>query len=172
MKNEQRRKSILKKLNSSNEPISANVFANVFSVTRQIIVADIALLRAAGHPIRSEHKGYFLEKSNKNEIIKRIVVRHIGDEVKNELYTIVDNGAKVVDVIVEHTVYGKISAELNLSSRYDVDKFLQKLDKTGANPLSILTEGLHIHTVSLKDTESFERITEQLKGLNILIDFD
>lgn len=172
MKNEQRRKNILKKLKLSNEPISATVFADAFSVTRQIIVADIALLRASGYPIRSEHRGYFLEKSDKNEILKRIVVKHGSDEVKDELFTIIDNGAKVIDVIIDHTIYGKISAELNLSSRYDVEKFIQQLDNTGANPLSILTEGLHIHTISIKDPESFERIVEQLKNLNILIDFD
>ena len=172
MKIEQRRKNILKKLKLSNEPISANVFVDAFSVTRQIIVADIALLRASGYPIRSEHRGYFLEKSDKNEILKRIVVKHGSDEVKDELFTIIDNGAKVIDVIIDHTIYGKMSAELNLSSRYDVEKFIQQLDNTGANPLSILTEGLHIHTISIKDPESFERIVEQLKNLNILIDFD
>jgi len=90
----------------------------------------------------------------------------------DELYAIVDNGAKVIDVIVEHSVYGKISAELNLSSRYDVDKFLQKISESDANPLSDLTEGLHVHTLSLKDAESFDRIVECLKDLQILVDFE
>ena len=172
MNNEQRRKGILKKLKASNEAISANVFAEAFSVTRQIIVADIALLRASGYPIRAEHRGYVLEKVEKNDIVKRIVVKHGMEEVKNELYIIVDNGAKVVDVIVEHSVYGKLSAELNLSSRYDVDKFLQKVKEEGASSLSDLTEGLHIHTISSKDEESFDRIVEQLNELKILVDYE
>ena len=172
MNNEQRRKGILKKLKASNEAISANVFAEMFSVTRQIIVADIALLRASGYPIRAEHRGYVLEKVEKNDIVKRIVVKHGMEEVKNELYIIVDNGAKVVDVIVEHSVYGKLSAELNLSSRYDVDKFLQKVKEAEASSLSDLTEGLHIHTISLKDEESFGRIVEQLNELKILVDYE
>ena len=172
MKNEQRRKGILKKLKACNEPVSANVFADMFSVTRQIIVADIALLRAAGYPIRAEHKGYVLEKVEKNEITRRIVVKHGGDEVKSELYAVVDNGARIVDVIVEHSIYGKLSAELNLSSRYDVDKFLQKVADAGATPLSDLTEGVHIHTISLKDAESFDRIVEQLNELKILVDYE
>jgi len=172
MKNEQRRKAILKKLKASTTAISATVFADSFGVTRQIIVADIALLRASGYPIRAEHKGYVLEKAEKNDIIKRIVVKHRGDQLMDELYAIVDNGAKVIDVIVEHSVYGKISAELNLSSRYDVDKFLQKISESDANPLSDLTEGLHVHTLSLKDAESFDRIVECLKDLQILVDFE
>ena len=172
MKNEQRRSGILKKLKTCKEAVSATVLAEMFSVTRQVIVADIALLRASGHPIRAEHKGYVLEKAEKNGITKRIVVKHSNGEVEKELYIIVDNGATVVDVIVEHSVYGKISAELNLSSRYDVDKFLNKLADADASPLSNLTEGLHIHTLLLKDTESFDRIVNQLKDLKILVDYE
>lgn len=172
MKNDQRRKAILKKLKASNTAISATVFADAFGVTRQIIVADIALLRAAGYSIRAEHKGYVLEKVEKSDITKRIVVKHDANQVKDELYTVVDNGATIIDVIVDHSVYGKISAELNLSSRYDVDKFLQKTAESEAAPLSDLTEGLHIHTLSLKDIESFDRIVERLNDLKILVEYE
>ena len=73
-------------------------------VSTSNIVADIALLRASGYPIRAEHKGYVLDKANINGKVKRIVVQHTKDEVKEELYAIVDNGGKVLDVIVEHSV--------------------------------------------------------------------
>ena len=171
MNNEQRRIEIINKLQNSDMPISATSLANLFSVTRQIIVADIALLRAFGHSIRAEHKGYVLEKENSNEIIKKIVVKH-GDEVTtDELYAIVDNGGRVVDVIVEHPIYDKISAELNLASRYDVDCFINKIKEQDAAPLSVLTEGLHIHTVAVKDNEAFDRIIKKLTELKILVDF-
>ena len=156
----------------SDKPISASGFASEFSVTRQIIVADIALLRASGYPIRAEHKGYVLEKNDNLAILKRAVVKHGKNEVQDELYTIVDNGGKVINVIVQHSVYGKIVADLNLASRYDVDRFLKHIQETDAKPLLLLTEGLHIHTISVKDEESFQRILKQLDDLHILVEHD
>ena len=172
MKNEQRREKILEYLKNSKTPTNATFFANMFSVTRQIIVADIALLRASGYSIRAEHKGYILDRVDNDGIIKRIVVKHGKDSVQEELYSIVDNGGRVIDVIVEHSVYGTISCELNLSSRYDVDTFIEKINALGVNPLSLLTEGLHIHTIAIKDTVSFERIINCLTNMNILIEHD
>ena len=172
MNSEQRREQIISALQASDKPISATYFANEFSVTRQIIVADIALLRAGGYSIRAEHKGYVLEKACDHAMTKRIVVKHGKGEVKEELYAIVDNGGKVLDVIVHHSVYGKIAAELNLSSRYDVDRFVRHINETGSNHLSLLTEGLHIHTVAVQDEDSFGSIIGQLSALNILIAYE
>ena len=171
MNNEQRRIEILNTLKASNSAISANDFAKDYSVTRQIIVADIALLRAAGYPIRAEHRGYVLEKQESNETLKRIVVKHGADKVTEELYAVVDNGGRIVDVIVEHPVYGKISAELNLSSRYEVDLFVKKISDSGVAPLSQLTDGLHIHTISLRDASAFDRIVERLNELGVLVEY-
>ena len=172
MNSEQRREKIISMLQMSEKPISASGLASEFSVTRQIIVADIALLRASGHPIRAEHKGYVLEKSENHAILKRVVVKHGKNEVQDELYTIVDNGGKIINVIVQHSVYGKIVAELNLSSRYDIDRFIKHIQETDAKPLLLLTEGLHIHTVSVKDDESFQHILKQLDDLHILVEHD
>ena len=169
MTGEKRRQIIVEKLKTSGTPVSATAFADEFGVTRQIVVADVALLRASGYPIRAEHKGYVIDKQDSDGIIKRIVVKHGKDNLVDELYAIVDNGGKVVDVVVEHSVYGKLSGELNLSSRYDVDCFVQKVNDTGASPLSFLTEGLHVHTIAVKDEQSFERIKTQLNKLGILI---
>lgn len=170
MNGEERRSLIIAELKKNELPLSATRLAEKFSVTRQIIVADIALLRASGYPVRAEHKGYVLDQRDKDGLIKRIVVKHGKDDVLDEFYSIVDNGGKVLDVIVEHSMYGKISVELNVSSRYDADTFVKRIKDTGANPLSLLTEGLHIHTVSVKDEESFSRIEKKLSELNILIE--
>ena len=172
MNSEQRREKIISVLQTSDKPISANSFANEFSVTRQIIVADIALLRASGHPIRAEHKGYVLEKSDSLATLRRVVVKHGQNEVQDELYAIVDHGGKVVDVIVQHSVYGKIVAELNLFSRYDVDRFIKQVNETDAKPLLLLTEGLHIHTIEIKDEVTFGSIIERLNELHILVEHD
>lgn len=171
MNSEERRKNIIVRLEKSDSPISATCLAGEYSVTRQIIVADIALLRASGHMIRAEHKGYVLDKSNNSDFVKRIVVSHGKENVKEELYAIVDHGAKVLDVIVEHSVYGQISAGLNLSSRYDVDNFVRKIKETGANPLSLLTEGLHIHTIVVKDDDSFKAIVDSLNAMKVLVEY-
>ena len=169
MNSEERRLSIVKRLKQSSAPISASVLAKEFSVTRQIIVADIALLRASGLSIIAESKGYVLHKvDDKN--IKRIIVKHGKDKVLEELYTILDNGGKILDVIIEHTIYGKISVELNIFSRYDADEFVKKVDLSHATPLSLLTEGVHIHTISVVDEKSFERIKDRLTGLGVLIE--
>lgn len=169
MNSEERRNLIVQRLQQESQPISANQFAKEFSVTRQIIVADIALLRAAGYSISADNKGYKLNAIS-DDRIKRIVVKHGKSEVLDEFYAIVDNGGKVLDVIVEHLIYGKITVELNIFSRYDADEFVNKINKTKANPLSLLTEGLHIHTIMIEDERSFGRIKEKLADLGILIE--
>ena len=168
MKSEERRKLIIKTLEESHSSISANFFANKFNVTRQIIVADIALLRASGHSISADNKGYKLLTINK-DLIKKIVVQHSKYEVADEFYAVVDNGGKVLDVIVEHPIYGNISVELNISSRYEADEFIKKLNETNSNPLSLLTQGIHIHTIEVPNNDSFSRIKNKLIELNLLI---
>ena len=168
MKSEERRNLIITMLEENDTSISATSLANKFNVTRQIIVADIALLRATGYSIIADNKGYKLNTIN-TDLIKRIVVQHTKDDVNNEFYAIVDNGAKVLDVVVEHPVYGKISVELNISSRYEADEFVTKLDETNSNPLSLLTQGIHIHTIEVPNEQAFERIKNKLSELGILI---
>ena len=172
MNGEERRNHIITRLQESALPISATCLAGECDVTRQIIVADIALLRAGGCPIRAEHKGYVLDKEVAADKMHRVVVKHGKEDVRDEFYAVLDNGGSIFDVIVEHSMYGKISVELNISSRFEADEFVKKINETGANPLSLLTEGLHVHTIVVKDEESFERILEKLKQLNILIDYE
>lgn len=170
MNSEQRRNAIIEILENSAMPVSAANLAEKFGVTRQIIVADIALLRAAGHIIRAEHKGYVSEKRDTSVLFKKFAVKHGKDDVRDEFYIIVDNGGRVLDVTVEHPVYGKISAELNIASRYDADMFVEKMNITDVNPLSLLTHGLHIHTVAARSEESFIRIREKLTEKGIFIE--
>ena len=169
MNGQERRTAIIKRLEGSTAPVSAKCLAEEHAVTRQIIVADIALLRAAGYRITAVSRGYMLE-TPADGLIRHIAVKHGKDEVEQEFYTVVDNGGRVLDVIIEHSVYGRISVELNISSRYDADLFVRRINETGANPLSLLTEGLHIHTISVKDEQAFLRITRQLSELGILIE--
>ena len=116
-----RRENILNEIKKSNKPISATYLAKLFGVSRQIIVGDIALIRASGTNIIATPRGYVLDK-NINESVYTIAVKHNVEHLADELYTIVDYGAEVVDVIVEHPVYGQLSGSLHLTSRYDVDE--------------------------------------------------
>lgn len=171
MNGEERRNIILSELEKAKTPVNATKLAELCSVTRQIIVADVALLRASGVPIRAEHRGYRLEREEAG-IEKRIVCCHKKEDVRNEFYAIVDHGGKVRDVMVEHSIYGQISATLRISSRKDADDFVRKTALSGASHLSDLTAGIHIHTLTVPSEESFEAICKTLSDLGILIDHD
>ena len=82
----------------------------------------------------------------------------------------VDNGGGLLDVIVEHPLYGQISGSLQIFSRYDVDLFLKKLRENRANPLSTLTEGIHLHTLSCPSPEVFARVRKALSEKGILLE--
>ena len=163
-----RRQNILAELNDATAPINATKLAEMNGVTRQIIVADIALLRAAGNNIRAEHRGYVLDRTI-GEIRKKIVCKHPKENVVDEFYAIVDNGGKVIDVQVEHSIYGVISADMSISSRFDADEFVRNVSESGAAQLSDLTGGVHVHTIGVKDEVTFDRICSKLDELGILI---
>lgn len=172
MKAEARRKNIVARLISEGGPVSGGALAEEFGVSRQIIVADVALLRASGFPIRSEHRGYVLAREERPGLTRRIVCRHAKEDVCKEFYAIVDRGGRVRDVTVEHSVYGSISAPLLISSRTDADDFVRKTALSGASHLSDLTGGIHVHTLSVDSEEAFASICAALTDLGILIDHD
>ncbi len=172
MNGEERRIKILTELEQAKTPVSASSLAELCSVTRQIIVADVALLRASGAPIRAEHRGYVLAREQETGIQKRIVCCHKKEDVRNEFYSIVDHGGKVLDVMVEHSIYGQISANLSIASRKDADDFVRKTALSGASHLSDLTAGIHVHTLIVDSESSFEVICQTLLDLGILIDHD
>ncbi len=168
MSGEERRQAILDDLKEVFAPLSATRLAEKYGVTRQIIVADIALLRAAGNAIRAEHRGYVLDRGA-NGAKRQIVCRHTKEGVTDEFYTVVDNGGEVLDVQVEHSIYGSISAQLSIASRYDADEFVRAVAETGASQLSDLTGGVHIHTVVARDEAALDRIEKRLEELGILV---
>ena len=154
---ETRREKIKEMLQKTDHPVTASSLAEHFSVSRQIIVGDIALLRASGLQILAT--------------LGMIACRHTPEQLRDELYTIVDGGATVVDVTIEHTLYGELSGKLDLASRYDVDAFIRKVEEEkNSIPLSALTDGVHLHRIRYRDAESFTRIKEALREKHILID--
>ena len=171
----QRREAIIKILSHSSEAVSASTLAARLKVSRQIVVGDVALLRAAGEQITATPRGYLLEKSKSQQEDSRYIrtiacKHHLGDGLARELYTVVDNGGELVDVIVEHPLYGQLSGPLKIRSRYDAKAFLDKVEEYSAQPLAALTDGIHLHTLACADEEAFQRIVQALAEQGILLE--
>jgi transcriptional regulator of NAD metabolism len=169
MTSEERRQEILRILESSDEPITGAELARKFCVTRQIIVKDIALIKAEGVQVLSTAKGYFVQK--KMELFKRrtITVCHSADAITDELQIIVDLGGRVLDTQVDHPFYGRLGEVLNIKSRKDIGLFLNKLHETGCEPLLYLTKGVHMHTIEAEDEKSLDEICHALDAAGYLL---
>lgn len=170
MNQTERRSRILDILRDADISISASKLAAEFGVTRQIIVSDIAILRANGRKIIATQRGYVIEKSEDDSIVESIVCRHSAEDTLQEFYIIIDNGGCIDNVIVEHPIYGQISADLNIRSRYDADEFVRIAKATNATQLCDLTGGLHIHMIRVPDKDAYVRIIKGLEQAGILVD--
>ena len=164
-----RREAVLCALHGADGPISASALAARFSVSRQIIVGDIALLRAGGEEISATPRGYVITREAQG-LTRTVAVKHDLAGTRQELYLLVDQGCSVLDVVVEHAVYGQLVGQLQLSSRYDVDQFMERLEQEGNKPLSTLTEGIHLHTLRCPDEAAYERARAALKQAGFLLE--
>jgi transcriptional regulator of NAD metabolism len=166
-----RRNEILEMLHSSHEPVSASSLAEKFNVSRQIIVGDVAILRAEGQPVMATPRGYILEADVRGNFgyVGTVAVRHRLNRLQEELYIIVDYGGTVIDVTIEHPIYGELTGPLNVSSRYEVDMFVEKVKADDSQPLSTLTDGIHTHRIGCKNLETFENISAMLKKAGLAL---
>ncbi len=163
-----RRTKIKTLLITSQEPLKGQELAEKFEVTRQIIVKDIAIIRAEGVDVISTPKGYMALKENLNSVKKVIAVNHNRDGVKDELEAIVKYGAIVEDVIVEHPLYGEIRVMLMLKNMFDVENFYNSFKQYEAEPLSAITNGVHLHTIICDSDEALSNIIKELDMKGIL----
>lgn len=172
MEGTERREKIIELLEREKEPLSGTALAKRFGVSRQVIVQDIALLRATNKNILSTNKGYIIYGHQTHSKCKRILaVRHSDDQIQDELYSIVDLGGRVLDVIVEHDVYGQISADLMIGSRKDVDEFMKKIMENQAKPLKELTRDEHFHTIEAPKEEILDAIEQKMREKGYILDF-
>lgn len=74
----------------------------------------------------------------------------------------------VVDVIVEHPLYGQLTGPLQLSSRYDVAQFIARSHT--AQPLSVLTGGIHLHTLLCPSEDAYRRELDALRQAGFLLE--
>jgi len=164
-----RRDTILEAINQSSAPVSASALAKRLNVSRQVIVGDIALLRAQGHEIIATARGYIIPEFRElNQYVGKIACYHSAKNTKDELYTIVDLGAAVVNVIVEHELYGEITGQLNIKSRDDVNIFIDRVKSSEIKLLSELKSGIHLHTIACRDIAHFEQVYHALDAAGFL----
>jgi uncharacterized protein len=169
MSSKERRKLIEELLIKRAEPQKGQDLAKEFEVTRQVIVKDIAILRAEGVSIIATPDGYISPKDDKHKLKRIIAVSHRSQSIEDELTCIVKFGGIIEDVIIEHPLYGEMRAMLMLKSLYDVQNFMEKFKEYRAEPLSALTGGVHIHTITADNEETMERIISELKKRQYLI---
>lgn len=161
MKGETRRQEIIKRLSEADAPVSAAVLAAEHGVSRQIIVQDIALLRAKGAAIVSLSRGYRLEERAACRRVYKVF--HTDEDVERELNTIVDVGGIVEDVFVSHRVYGTIRAPMGIKSRMDVQRFMERIATGKSSLLKNVTSNYHYHTVRADSQEILDLIGTRLK---------
>ncbi len=161
MNREERSVKILERLSASDVPVSATTLANELGVSRQVIVQDVALLRAAGTEIQPLARGYVLPQKNVHHRTFKLI--HSDDEVEAELNLIVDRGGTVEDVFVFHRTYGIIRGKMGIQTRMDVQQFLKDLSSGKSDLLKNVTFGYHYHTVSAKDSATLDLIEQALQ---------
>lgn len=169
MEGNERRRKIIGILKSSGEPLSGTALSATLGVSRQVIVQDIALLRAVDKNIISTNKGYMYFAPDMGKVKRTLRARHTDEQMREELNVIVDNGGKVLDVMVEHSVYGMIAADLQISTRRDVSEFMEKIGREASRPLKLLTDGVHYHTLEAESEAVLDIIEKELKQKGYLI---
>ena len=161
MTGSERRQELLQLLSGTQTPLSGTALAKHFGVSRQVIVQDMALLRAQGHEVLSTNRGYLIQAPLRVSRIFKVF--HTSEQIADELCTIVDLGGTAEDVFVHHKIYGQIQAPLHNSSRRDVQIFLEELKSCKSTPLKDVTSGYHYHTVSADSNETLDLIGQELE---------
>lgn len=169
MEGKERREKIIEILMKQSDPISGTELSKSLGVSRQVIVQDIALLRAVNKNILSTTKGYILYYQEKQKVNRCFLVKHTTEEIEDELCTIVDHGGKVLDVIVSHEIYGQIVTDLIIVTRQDVYDFVEKVKRKKTVPLKELTDSIHLHTVEAESEEILDNIEKALERKKYLL---
>ena len=170
MNGESRRETIKKMLLQAQRPLTGTALAQELHVSRQVIVQDIALMRAEHLPILSTNKGYLLrpDAARASQPKRVLFVRHTTEQVLEEFMTVIDLGGRILDVSVEHELYGPIRADLLIENAQDAAEFVERLAACRDNPLKVLTDDCHFHTVAAPSEKLLDLIEAELKARGFL----
>ena len=166
MNTTERRREILKILQNADSPVAARALASRFGVSRQVIVQDLAVIRASTQGILSTTRGYVMQQDV--SCTREFKVRHSQEQAAEELILIVDCGGRVKNISISHRVYGRVSAEMDIRSRQDVAEFVEALQNSHSTVLSSATSGYHYHLVEASSEERLDLIEKQLKEAGFL----
>ena len=166
MSGKERREEILKILNNSEMPVAGTELAKELGVSRQVIVQDMALIRANGIEVMATNRGYVIQEAK--EVSRVFKVIHTDEQVEEELNLFVDLGGKVEDVFVYHKVYGVIKVPMNIKSRRDVRKYMEGISSGKSTNLMKLTSNYHYHTIIAEDEQTLDLIQDELSSRGFL----
>ncbi|SDC59544.1 MULTISPECIES: transcription repressor NadR [unclassified Candidatus Frackibacter] len=169
MSAKERRKEIQNLLTAAEKPITGSQLAKKLGVSRQVIVQDVALLRAQGSEILATSQGYTLPQKSTKMVTKTIACKHSGSDIRNELETIIKYGGRVKDVSIEHPLYGELKGMLMIQSKDDLNAFINKYQNNTVKPLLTLTEGVHLHTIEALNQEVINLIETKLEEEGYLL---
>jgi uncharacterized protein len=165
----ERRRKLTEWMRTQAGPVHGDDLARQFRVSRQCLVQDVAVLRAAGVEILSTPQGYRLPQGKPAGYRATLACRHTPEQTEQELNILVDHGVRVLDVVVEHPLYGELRGSLTIESRADVQDFLRRWRHTRASLLSSLTRGVHLHTVEATRPKSIAQAKARLLEAGILL---
>jgi transcriptional regulator of NAD metabolism len=166
---DRRRREILGWMRDRDAPIQGSDLARRFRVSRQCVVQDIAILRAGGEEILATPMGYRLPRQSSKSFRSVIACRHNPEQTQEELEILVDHGVKILDVVVEHPIYGKLRGSLMIESRADLEDFIERVQAKKATLLSSLTQGVHLHTLEASREELITRAKVKLRSRGFLL---
>lgn len=169
---DRRRRKIVEWMRSHGAPIRGGELAKHFRVSRQCLVQDVAILRASGEEIVATPRGYHLPKGlSRAQRPHRAILacKHAPERTEEELQILVDHGVRILDVVVEHPVYGELRGSLMIESRADVQDFLAQVNPSRASLLSVLTGGIHLHTVEASKPAMISRAKARLRARGFLL---
>lgn len=166
-----RRAKLLAILRKADRPITGSELAATLGVSRQAIVTDVAILRAAGERIVGGLRGYRMESAPEG-LTAVIDCVHPPDRGREEFEILLDRGIAVLDVGIDHSIFGELRAPIVIETRADIDRYSERIMKAGEMPLSAITRGVHSHTVRARNPEALEAAKRDLSDRGILLDDD
>lgn len=146
--------------------MTGSKLSSLLGVSRQAIVNDIAILRASGEAVVGGPHGYRLGRVS--GLLEIIHCNHPPERGREELEILLDRGIAVLDVGVNHSVFGEVRASVVVETRADIERHAAAIAEAGEAPLSVITGGRHSHTVRAPNQDALDAAKRELRERGIL----